>query len=88
MFAHAARFYAILLLLDCIARFALGFAIAYEWIGPYEQALARYAPFASSSGELIDAANRQLPIALGLGALAEIALTLRRREKKSAAPSA
>jgi hypothetical protein len=68
-----------------MAEFALGWSIASGWIGPYEEALARYTS-AASSGQVIDRATRYIGIALALGTLAEIGLAMRRRAKGETAP--
>jgi hypothetical protein len=55
-------------------RVLLGLAIAREYLGPYEAALARYTT-ASSSGQMIDYA---ILLAIGLGTLAEISFSVRK----------
>ena len=79
MFSYLSRIVAWLLLVAGVADYLLGTAIAYEWLGPYKEALARYAPFADGSGEMINRGVRNVGIALALGTLAEIALSLRGR---------
>jgi hypothetical protein len=79
MFAQITRVVAILMLVTAVVQYALGLAIASEWLGPYEEAMGRYGRFFSSSGEMINKATYQAGIALALGTLAEIALSLRRR---------
>jgi hypothetical protein len=57
----------------------LGFGIATEFIGPYEAALARYAPGRSSSGQLINQGIYIILGAVALGTLAEISFSIRKR---------
>jgi len=78
MFSHISRIVAVLALVLGVLQLALGLAIANEWIGPYQEALSRYAPHASSSGQIIDRAMYQLGFAVVLGTLAEIGLAVRR----------
>ncbi|MDB5538778.1 MAG: hypothetical protein JWQ89_505 [Devosia sp.] len=80
MFSHLSRIVAVLALIVGVAEFAMAWSIASGWVGPYEQALARYTA-ASSSGELINRATRVIAFALALGTLAEIGLALRRKAK-------
>ncbi len=54
----------------------LGFCIATEFLGPYEQALARYAPGTPNSGSVIDRGIHKLIVAVALGTLAEISFGL------------
>ena len=58
-------------------RTLVGFAIATGVIGPYEAALARYAP-ASSSGAVIDNGVNMILFAIALGTLAEISFSVRK----------
>lgn len=89
VFSHLSRIVAVLTLIVGVGEFALGWSIASGWIGPYEQALARYST-ASSSGELINRATGIIAFALALGTLAEIGLTVRRaiRDRGGASKSA
>lgn len=80
MFSHLSRIIAVLALVVGVAEFAMGWSIALGWVGPYEQALARYTT-ASSSGELINRATAVIAFALALGTLAEIGLAVRRKAK-------
>lgn len=82
MFSHLSRIVAVLALIVGVAQFALGWSIASGWIGPYEQALARYTT-QSSSGAVIDLGIRLIAFALALGTLAEIALALRKGRTRS-----
>src|SRR5687768_10018717 len=54
IFSNLARLLAIAALVLGLGSALLGFAIATEFLGPYEAALARYAGGASSSGPLIN----------------------------------
>lgn len=80
VFSHLSRIVAVLALILGVAQFALGWSIASGWVGPYEQALARYTT-ASSSGEVINRATAIIGLALGLGTLAEIGLAVRRANR-------
>lgn len=84
MFSHLSRIVAMLALIVGVAEFAMGWSIASGWVGPYEQALARYTTL-SSSGELINRGTRVIAFALALGTLAEIGLAVRRRAKDGTA---
>lgn len=80
MFSYLSRVIAVLVLIAGLADFALGWAIALEWLGPYEEALARYT-IDSSSGKMIARATTNIAFALALGTLAEISLAVRKRAK-------
>ncbi len=80
MFSHLSRIVALLALVVGVAQFALGFSIASGWVGPYEQALARFTT-QSSSGAVIDLGVRLIAFALALGTLAEIGLAVRKAAK-------
>lgn len=84
MFSHLSRIVAVLMLFFGVANFALGWSIASGWVGPYEQALARYTS-AASSGEVINRATMHIAFALALGTLAEIGLAVRRKARNDAA---
>ena len=84
MFSHLSRIVAVIVLIAGVADYLLGTAIAFEWLGPYKETLARYAPFASGSGEMIDRGVREVAFALALGTLAEISLSLRRASNPAA----
>lgn len=77
LFSLLSRIVAIFVLIAGAAEFLLGLSIAMGWVGPYEQALARYST-ASSSGELIDLGTHLIAFALVLGTLAEIGAALRK----------
>lgn len=77
MFSLISRGVALLILIAGLMDLAMGFAIATGYIGPYEEALARYTT-ASSSGQLINRALIVTAIALALGTLAEIGLAVRK----------
>jgi hypothetical protein len=78
MFSHASRIVAILALLVGLFHFALGVSIAAGWIGPEDEALARYAA-ARTIGEVINRSFYVIIFALALGTLAEIGIALRKR---------
>jgi hypothetical protein len=80
LFSHLSRIVALLALVVGVAQFALGFSIASGWVGPYEQALARFTT-QSSSGAVIDLGVRLIAFALALGTLAEIGLAVRKAAK-------
>jgi hypothetical protein len=54
IFTHIGRIVAILALVFGVLKIAIGLTIATEILLPYEAALSRYAPGASSSGEVIN----------------------------------
>lgn len=76
MFATLSRIVAFIAVIGGAAQYALGFSIASGWLGPYEQALARYTGKASS-GEVINMAIVAIVIGHALGTLAEIARAVR-----------
>lgn len=76
-FTRLARLVAILVFVLAVFQVLLGVAIATEFVGPYEAALARYTA-ASSSGEVIDRGLYSILFALGLGTLAEISFAVRK----------
>ncbi|AHG45147.1 hypothetical protein RLEG12_18770 [Rhizobium leguminosarum bv. trifolii CB782] len=75
-FSHIARIAAWLTLIVGALQLVNGVVIATELLGPYEQALARYAPGAPNSGSVIDRGIQKLVIAVVLGTLAEISFRL------------
>ncbi|MGO8103325.1 hypothetical protein AB9F46_23275 [Rhizobium leguminosarum] len=75
-FSYIARVAAWLTLVVGAFQLVTGFGIATEFLGPYEQALARYAPGAPNSGSVIDRGIQKLIIAVALGTLAEISFRL------------
>ncbi|MBX5132541.1 hypothetical protein HJB80_07675 [Rhizobium lentis] len=77
IFTKLARIVAWLALILGASQMLIGFAIAAEALGPYEQALARYAPGAANSGAVIDRGLYVLIFAIALGALAEISRSVR-----------
>ena len=79
LFSHLARVVAYLALAFALFRLFLGFGIASGFIGPYEEALARYTTD-SSSGEVIDSAIFTLVFAVALGTLAEISFATRKTQ--------
>jgi hypothetical protein len=78
-FTHLGRVAAVLIMLAGVTHIALGLLIATETIGPYADALARYAPSRRSSGELIDRGIYTVLVGIALGALTDIGYALRRR---------
>jgi hypothetical protein len=66
----------IVLFLGCV-RLALGFTIGLELLGPRDEWGPRYLG-STSSGQAINQAVIVIAVALALGTLAEIALTLKR----------
>lgn len=77
MFSKLSRIVAVFLLIGGVLQLGLGLAIAGGFLGPYEQAVARYTS-SGSSGAVIDSAIRLLGAALILGTIAEIAHALRK----------
>ncbi|MBD9569016.1 hypothetical protein [Ensifer sp. ENS08] len=72
--AGLARIVAVLALVAGVLRAGTGLLIAMNVIGPYHEALARYAPGSASSGDAINDGLYAILIGLALGTLAEIAL--------------
>jgi len=81
IFTHVCRLVAILALLLGVLTALLGLGIAAGYIGPYEAAMARFARWASSSGQVVDSGLYTILLAIGLGTLAEIGLSVRKRAK-------
>jgi hypothetical protein len=79
IFTNLARIVAWLALVFGALRLAVGYGIATRSLGEYGAALARYAPDASSSGEVIDRAIYVIIFAIALGTLAEISFNVRSR---------
>jgi hypothetical protein len=79
-FTYASRILSILALVGGFTRFLIGLLIAIGWTDlPYDLALARYAPGASSSGQAIDEGLVCIVFAVALGTLAEISFALRKK---------
>ena len=78
-FTKLARLFAYLGATFGVLRVLMGLTIAGEWLGPYREMLARYAPTAASSGELINRGLYTLLVAVVIGVLAEISLALHKR---------
>ena len=78
IFTHLARLLSIAALLLGLLHVLLGLAIATEFIGPYQAALARYTT-KSSSGQVINEGAYIVLFAIALGTLAEISFSMRRR---------
>lgn len=76
-FTQLARIVAILLFVAAVSRVLLGLAIAWGYLGPYDEALARYTT-ASTTGKLIDSGLYRILIAIALGTLAEISFSVRK----------
>ncbi|MBB4437371.1 MULTISPECIES: hypothetical protein [Rhizobium] len=76
IFTYLAKIAAWLALVVGAFQLVTGFGIATEFFGPYEAALARYAPGAPNSGSVIDRGIYKLIIAIALGTLAEISFRL------------
>ncbi|KAA9386921.1 hypothetical protein [Neorhizobium galegae] len=77
-FSKFAKAVACLALVVGALQVAIGFGVATETFGPYEQALARYAPGAANSGVVITRGIYAMLFAIGLGTLAEISISLRK----------
>jgi len=78
IFTNLARIVAWLALVFGALRLAIGYGIATRALGEYDAALARYAPGAANSGEVIDRGFYMIVFAIGLGTLAEISFNARR----------
>jgi hypothetical protein len=77
LYTHLGRIVVVLLLLLGILLIVTGLGIANEWLLPYEAALARYAPWARSAGEVITRGTYYVLFAIGLGILTEISRSIR-----------
>jgi hypothetical protein len=75
-FTKLARLFAYLGTAFGVLRVLMALTIAEEWLGPYRESLARYAPTSASSGELIDRGLYTILIAVALGVLTEISQAL------------
>ncbi|MBB2674530.1 UNVERIFIED_ORG: diacylglycerol kinase family enzyme [Rhizobium esperanzae] len=82
IFTKLARIVAWLALIAGAGQLAIGVGIASEFLGPYDAALARYAPGAANSGDVIDRGLYVLIFAISLGALAEISRSVQQGQKK------
>lgn len=78
IFTQLARVVAILMLLYGVLRIGIGATIINETLLPYSEALAKYAPGASSAGEVIDRGIYTVLLAIALGVLAEISIAIRK----------
>ncbi|MBB3410675.1 hypothetical protein FHT87_004607 [Rhizobium sp. BK316] len=78
IFTNLARIAAWLALVLGAIQLVIGFGVATEFFGPYDAALARYAPGAENSGEVINRGFFAIIFAIALGTLAEIGVALRR----------
>ncbi|MBY5442732.1 hypothetical protein HFO93_04430 [Rhizobium leguminosarum] len=76
-FTNLAKITAWLALIAGAGQLLIGFGVASEIFGPYEQALARYAPGAANSGDVIDRGLFILIFAIAVGTLAEISRSVR-----------
>jgi hypothetical protein len=77
LYTHLGRIVAVLALIMGIGLIVGGLTIANEWLLPYEAALARYARWARSSGEVIDRGVYYVCFAIALGILTEISRSVR-----------
>lgn len=78
-FTHATRIVAFLAFAIGLIDLFMGFGIAFRWIGPsYEEALRLYTT-ETTSGAVINKGTVRILIAVALGTLAEISLSLRKR---------
>ncbi len=80
MFTQIARIIAVLGAVAGFIRAAIGFAIPSGYLGPADVALSRYASDAASAGEMIDGGLYTLVFSVALGTLAEISMSLRRKD--------
>ena len=86
IFTHLARLLSIAAVLFGLYQVLLGLAIATEFIGPYQAALARYTT-KLSSGQVIGAGTYKILVAIALGTLAEISFSMRSRSTLNILPS-
>lgn len=77
-FTKLAKVAAWLALVLGASQLLIGFSIAMEIVGPYDAALARYAPGAANSGQVINRGLYAVIFAIVIGTLAEIGMALRR----------
>lgn len=78
MFTKLAQIAAYGALVVGVSQLFLGLWIVFGVGLPYEEALARYAPYAKSPGELIDKGIYKLIFAAALGTLVEISFRVNR----------
>jgi hypothetical protein len=79
IFSHLARILAVIGIVFGTLRVIAAVMIAQGTLGP--DALTRYAPDSSSSGEMLDKGALVILVAIALGTLAEISFTIRRRSQ-------
>jgi hypothetical protein len=77
LYTHVGRIVVVLALIFGILEIVLGLAIANEMLLPYQAELARYAPWARSSGEVITRGIYYAVFAIALGILTEISRNVR-----------
>ena len=77
-FTFCGRLVAVLAIVIGVLGIAIGFFVAGLDGAAYQEALARYLPTSSSSGEAIDKGIYRLIFGIALGTLTEISYTLRR----------
>ena len=82
IFSKLARLLAIVGLGFGVLRVLMGYAIATGQVGPYADALARYAPGYASSGQVIDKGLYTILVAIALGTLAKISFSIRSQSNK------
>lgn len=73
---------AILILVSSVIQIAIALSIATEVLGPYNAALARYLPYAKSTGQVINKGQYWVILGVALGILAEICFALRDKSKQ------
>lgn len=78
IFTNLARIVAWLALIGGAFQLVIGFGVATEFFGQYDAALARYAPGAANSGQVINRGFYAVIFAIAFGTLAEISFNLRR----------
>jgi hypothetical protein len=79
MFSKLAQIAAWVALVGGVFQVLIGFSIANEIFLPYAEGLARYAPSAQSSGQVIDKGFYKILVAAAMGTLAEISFHLKNR---------
>jgi hypothetical protein len=84
-FSHLARILAVIGIIFGTLRIIIGVQIAQGTLS--SDALTRYAPDSSSSGEVIDKGVLVVLVSIALGTLAEISFSIRRRSQKDIQPT-
>jgi hypothetical protein len=86
LYTHLGRIVAVLALVIGILHLFMWWTIAFEMLLPYRDALARYAPWARSAGQVFDRAIFTVLFAIGLGILTEISRNVRANSDRTPKP--